>query len=360
MHDLNKAMFYKTSFDVRSVDEEGDALWSLICSLRLWATRKYPALPREASFWSALKQTHRAEEAGVRFRSELCLEGEGPSHWALAIEEVFAEPDKAPRHWTTEVTFAWTERRAGHAAIALSYGDRPGFLGPCQPRPSCTTPGFIRAILENDRLACTSSGRAVSLDPRELRVGDFKAFWELVADEARETPVIYVSPRFDGDEARFAVAPQRIAASLGPSAFVFFSQDRAFVQEMGALIPDLALRCDGGTVRVYATRPRMADGRDRARHRFFLTRDIEAMGEDDFVLLLRRALAQDVHFYEDMMRADAVKRRRGPRAGGGAAGVSDPAAFAERRGGRLAGRGKAESRWGFGRRAPVGVPWPHG
>lgn len=311
MHDLNKAMFYKTSFDVRSVDEEGDALWSLICSLRLWATRKYPALPREASFWSALKQTHRAEEAGVRFRSELCLEGEGPSHWALAIEEVFAEPDKAPRHWTTEVTFAWTERRAGHAAIALSYGDRPGFLGPCQPRPSCTTPGFIRTILENDRLACTSSGRAVSLDPRELRVGDFKAFWELVSDEARETPVIYVSPRFDGDEARFAVAPQRIAASLGPSAFVFFSQDRAFVQEMGALIPDLALRCDGGTVRVYATRPRMADGRDRARHRFFLARDIEAMGEDDFVLLLRRALAQDVHFYEDMMRADAVKRRRG-------------------------------------------------
>ena len=66
MHDLNKTMFYKTSFDVRSVDEEGDALWSLICSLRLWATRKYPALPREASFWSALKQTHRAEEAGVK------------------------------------------------------------------------------------------------------------------------------------------------------------------------------------------------------------------------------------------------------------------------------------------------------
>lgn len=35
MHDLNKTMFYKTSLDVRSVDEEGDALWSLIWSLRL-------------------------------------------------------------------------------------------------------------------------------------------------------------------------------------------------------------------------------------------------------------------------------------------------------------------------------------
>ena len=42
MHDLNKTMFYKTSFDIRTTDEGDDALWSLLCSLRTWATRKYP------------------------------------------------------------------------------------------------------------------------------------------------------------------------------------------------------------------------------------------------------------------------------------------------------------------------------
>ena len=29
MHDLNKTMFYKTSFDIRTTDEGDDALWSL-------------------------------------------------------------------------------------------------------------------------------------------------------------------------------------------------------------------------------------------------------------------------------------------------------------------------------------------
>lgn len=218
----------------------------------------------------------------------------------------------APRSWTTEVSFAWEEKRAGRVAIALSYGDRPGFLGPCQPQPSCSTPGFIRTILGNERLSCTASGRPVSLEPVELRVGEFRSFWELVADGRREVPVVYVSPGLEeGREAAFlAVDPGLVAESLGPSAFVFYARDEAFSQEMRECIPDLAFRCDGGAVRVYAARPRMEDSRDQGRHRFFLPRAIEEMGEAAFVGMLRRALAQDVHFYEDMMRTDAVRRRR--------------------------------------------------
>ena len=105
MHDLNKTMFYKTAFDIRTTDEGDDALWSLLCSLRAWATRKYPALPREAAFWSALKRTDRVpfqEGCPVRFRSELCL-ADGGNHWALTIEEIAEEPGAAPRHWTTEI-----------------------------------------------------------------------------------------------------------------------------------------------------------------------------------------------------------------------------------------------------------------
>ncbi len=314
MHDLNKTMFYKTAFDIRTTDEGDDALWSLLCSLRAWATRKYPALPREAAFWSALKRTGRVpfqEDCPVRFRSELCLE-DGGNHWALTIEEIAEMPGAAPRHWTTEVSFAWSAADAGAVAIVLSYGDTPGFLGPCQPEPALTLPGFIRTMLENDRLACTASGRPLSLGPTELSVGQFRDLWGFIADGERETPLVYISPRFEpgSDEASFAVDPERVAAALGPSAFVCYSQDPAFTQEMRECIPDLAFRCCHGTVRVYASRPRVEETGDAGRHRFFPARDIEAMGEEAFVGILRRALAQDVHFYETMLRADGVKRRR--------------------------------------------------
>ena len=314
MHDLNKTMFHKTSFDIRTTDEGDDALWSLLCSLRAWATRKYPALPREAAFWSVLKRTGRVpfqEGCPVRFRSELCLE-DGGNHWALTIEEIAEEPGAAPRHWTTEISFAWTAVDAGSVAVVLSYGDTPGFLGPCQPEPALTFPGFIRTILENDRLVSTASGRPLSLEPTLLHVGQFKDLWNFIADGERETPLVYISPRFEpgSDEPSFAVNPKRVAAALGPSAFVCYSQDGAFTQEMCACIPDLAFRCCHGTVRVYAGRPRVEESSDAGRHRFFPARDIEAMGEEAFIGILRRALAQDVHFYETMLRADGVKRRR--------------------------------------------------
>ena len=187
MHDLNKTMFYKTAFDIRTTDEGDDALWSLLCSLRAWATRKYPALPREATFWGALKRTDHVpfrDDCPVRFRSELCLE-DGGNHWALTIEEIAEMPEAAPRHWTTEVSFAWSAADAGAVAIALSYGDTPGFLGPCQPEPALTLPGFIRTMLENDRLVCTASGRPLSLGPTELSVGQLQELWHFIADGER-------------------------------------------------------------------------------------------------------------------------------------------------------------------------------
>ncbi len=84
-------------------------------------------------------------------------------------------------------------------------------------------------MLENDRLACTASGRPPFLGPTLLHVGQFKDLWNLIADGERETHLVYISPRFEpgSDEASFAVDPERVAAALGPSAFypLFASHD---------------------------------------------------------------------------------------------------------------------------------------
>ena len=40
MHDLSLTLFYKTSIDIESIDKNDDALWSLVCDIRRWMTRK--------------------------------------------------------------------------------------------------------------------------------------------------------------------------------------------------------------------------------------------------------------------------------------------------------------------------------
>lgn len=314
MHDLNKVMFYKTSFEIRTKNESGDALWELVCILRRWATGKYPNLPATPQFWSKLKRTHRvpcSQDARISFASELCLEEGGVNYWAIAIEEIAEVEGYAPRIWATDVSFSWEASNAGKVSVVLSYGDRPGFLGRCQAQPSHTIPRFIRMIQKSSRIDCTSSGRPVPLGAIELKVGDFKEFWDFVSDEKRDVPIVYVSPRFDGsNNSIFAVEPESIVRSLGPSAFVYFSADEMFCREMRECLPSLAYGCSNGKVRVYASRPNMKGGQDQGRHRFFSADEIEKMGAEEFVAMLRRALAQDVHFYEKMMRPDAVKQKR--------------------------------------------------
>lgn len=315
MHDLNKTMFYKTSFEIKTKNDSGDALWELVCILKRWATDKYPSLPSNPQFWSKLKRTHRVpytQDTRIRFASELCLVEDGINNWAISIEETEEAEGYAPRIWATDVSYSWEVSDAGKVSVVLSYGDRPGFLGRCQAQPSHTIPRFIRMIQKSSRIDCTSSGKPVPLGPIELKVGDFKEFWGFVSDEKRDVPIVYVSPRFGGNiNSTFAVEPEAIVRSLGPSAFVYFSGDEMFCKEMHECLPSLAFGCSNGKIRVYAPRPDMKSDHDQGRHRFFSADEIEKMGAEEFVAMLRRALAQDVHFYEKMMRPDAVRRKRG-------------------------------------------------
>ncbi len=40
MHDLNLTLFYKTSFQIRSIEPNGDVLWCLICEIKNWMSKK--------------------------------------------------------------------------------------------------------------------------------------------------------------------------------------------------------------------------------------------------------------------------------------------------------------------------------
>ena len=60
---------------------------------------------------------------------------------------------------------------------------------------------------------------------------------------------------------------------------------------MDAGLPNLDLRCDGGTVRVYAPLPRFERPEDARRHRFFSFARAQELGEEQLLAILHRALA---------------------------------------------------------------------
>lgn len=92
-------------------------------------------------FFKSRKRCFLGDRNGkVRFDSSAYWLHGGGALWACVIEEAMSEPGFAPRHWITEVGSSSEDRSAGRVSIILSYGDRPGFLGPVQPQPSAFIP----------------------------------------------------------------------------------------------------------------------------------------------------------------------------------------------------------------------------
>lgn len=331
MHDLNKVLFYKTSFDVQLVAGD-DLLWPIIFEIKNWMTSKWndsvccgdascdgsqydgalsdaaPVLTADNQEWSALKRKGQIgstdDDASVVIESATFYDGVFGNKWACAISETIKVEGCAFREWRTEIGFTWLEQDRGTLSLILSYSDQPGFLGPLQPTPSETIPGIVLRLSDNNRIRCSVSGRSNFMEPTRLEVGDFVTFWSFVSDKNRNTPVVFVSPVVDDRTATLLVDPHAVSAALGPSAAVFFSESPAFMDEMNACLPRAELRCTNGAVRVYEPKKSLAE---HWKHRFFSPAAIEELGgAEALILLLRRALAQDVHFYENTVRLDDV------------------------------------------------------
>ncbi|WP_350455109.1 hypothetical protein [Slackia heliotrinireducens] len=317
MHDLNRNLFYKTSFDIESVKPGTDVLWQLMMSIRYWMVGKWnregEVVPEAKRQWGAFKSgavfTSLDEAKTVRFESAVFWDEPVGTQWACAITETIADPGYAHRQWTTEIGFTKTGECAGTVSLVLSYGDQPGFLGPRQQIPEESIPRIVRILNGNINLACSIDGRPLVFGAQALHVGDFPKFWEVVSNADRSVPVIYVSPRFVDGRPEFAVDPQAVARVLGTSALVYYTCDPDFCEEMEYGIPSHGLRCSNGMVRAYTLRPNFDDPEDAVRHRFFTTSDVQDMGAEVLLDLFRQVYAQDVNFYEQMVRIDDVRTK---------------------------------------------------
>ena len=309
MFDLNRTMFYKAEFDVEA-PEGKDALWKVVMQMRRWvvdkASRAGYRVPEDAAAWSGFKAGKgiKAQGADVELRSCLHID-DGVYTWAgQLVENVDLGDGTAPRQWVTEVGFRGRSRACGTVSLVLSYGDLPGFIGPLQPAPDASIPRLVQLVLDDGRLRCTVSGIDMKDNPRQVDADSAQAAFGLIACPERAVPIVLVVAGADG----YPVDPRELHGALGPNAIVLHAPDAASASALNALLAPYGMDCHAGAVRVYAVRPQLDRPAERLRHRFISAGSIREHGEERVCDLLRRALAQDVHFWQSMLRIDDVKR----------------------------------------------------
>lgn len=327
MRDLNKTLFFRTQFTVTCDDGENDILWQVVLKTRKWMCDKWQnrgyEIPRDYSYWTKLKFGGRLTSTDanetVSFKSTFFspeMYAEEPVEdirtltafeWACVITEAFEVPCRAPRDWTSEISYVQEKPGEGVLSVVISYADRPGYLGPVQDAPFFNVPRIVRWFLTDRNLVCKVGDTALSMQPFEVTEENLPEFWNMLSDPARELPVVYVSPRIDEEgNTTLLVEPKDLVWVLGPNALVAYAADTAVSRAMLDVVQSDSLRCTGGTVRVYAERPRFDEPGESNRHRFFSAHMIEEQGAETIVSYIGRALSQDVHYYHNILRRENV------------------------------------------------------
>lgn len=320
--DIGYKVFYKAAFDLTPIDTaHNDILWDIIQEIRSWLTIKYrkraDPLPKETRAWSDWKngKTIRSQSGQVILRSCLCIDGKN-RYWACQIKEPPAgDIGFAPREWMTEIGFCQTNPDIAQITLITAYLDRPGFIGPCQEDPEFNTPGIIHRLRHSNRLNLSVNGYIPTDTPLYFEPGQYYDFWKIVSNPLREIPVVYISPRTMSDKTEnVLVNPNKMARILDMNAIVCYANSVDFSREMTQLCPD-NYGCYSGSIRIYAGHIKIGEKGDSRRHRLITADSLIKMQEQsnsDSIIceILRRALVQDVHFYESLFTVEDCSRKR--------------------------------------------------
>ena len=313
MIELNNSIFYKVKFNIDALEENCDLIWKVIYHIKTWLLRKYnkktETISSRNTVWGRLKKgaTLRSFDRRTIFiETESFEEAPNMNFWACRISEQQApQAGYAPREWITEVGIKPIQKGRVEFSCVISYLDRPGFIGICENEPFPNVPNLIKYILQDEGCSCTLGDEKISIEPQLLRPGEWLPFWENVQRPERVLPYIFVSVK-DEEHSDFAtvsetIDPQQLAIAAGGNAKVFYAKDSSVLEEMDFYCPQ-EYKCYNGALRIYQPQMNLEDALDHRRHRYIGANLISELGQDKVIQMIRRALAQDVHFYESFFR----------------------------------------------------------
>lgn len=316
MIDLNSTTFYKVRFIISLQDPGKDLLWRLVCHIKNWQTNKWnkkvQMLSDDTKDWSNFKTGGTilsTDNRTVRMSSEVYYvskPAKNNTYWACQIIEApFSDNGFAPRRWVTEVGYEPVDEKAANFSCVISYSDRPGFIGECEPMPSPNIPGLIKRILDDRSVECYRGVDKISLTPQKIENGCWMGFWEQLKNEERSIPYIYISPKNNSlrEADCLCVNPNNIAKAVGGNALVFYATSKAVTDEMNYFTPK-EFACYNGMIRIYYPGVSTNDELDYTRHRYFHPDKIETIGESAVCQILRRAIAQDMTYSDKFFRIE--------------------------------------------------------
>ena len=317
MKDLQEVLFYKIKFTIEAKQKESDLLWDIVVQIKEWMTRKHNRytenLANDIHQWSALKNGGTIIGHGIKIFAEKCFV-ETPfsaNFWACKIIEYpKAEPDYAPRQWTTEIGIEPLDIGKVTFSCIISYSDRPGFVGECASIPDPSVPRIVTMIWGNPNFDCYNGIDKPSIEPRRIASGEWLPFWKKINDRNRTIPYIYISPKNYCDDGKpLLVNPNQVALATGGNSIIYYAEDVGVTDEMNYYCPN-EYKCYDGAIRIYYPNIDETQPKDAYRHRYLSAQFIAKVGEVGMTQILRRAIAQDVHFYDSFFRIEDCKAKR--------------------------------------------------
>lgn len=311
MIELNNSIFYKVKFNIQALNEEVDLIWKVVVNIKTWLLRKYTGkiISSQNAVWSRLKKggtLSSSDKKTLFIEAESFEESPEMVFWSCRVsEKQLPKSGYAPREWITEIGIRPIQKGCVEFSCVISYVDRPGFIGICEDEPFPNVPNLVKNILRDKECSCTIGCDEIAIVPHLLQPGDWLAFWEAVKSADRSIPYIFINAKenesVEADSALAAINPTQLAIAAGGNARVFYAKDLGIVGEMNFYCPE-EYRCHAGSMRIYQPNVNLADPLDHRRHRYISANNIATLGEDKIIHMIRRALAQDIHFYETFFR----------------------------------------------------------
>ncbi len=318
MIDLNNSIFYKVKFNVSAISDDTDLIQRIISHIKTWLLRKHnqkrERIPEDDSVWNRLVQgdvIESTDKGNVLIETD-SFQDEGLVFWACRISERGRHREGyAPREWITEIGIKPISHGEIEFSCVTSYRDRPGFIGQCEDEPQPNIPNIVKALLNDEECNCKLGCECVDVNPIALKPGDWNSFWENTLNEERQLPYIFVSLKSDGESGNkiHLVNPQELAIAAGGNAKVFYAESDGVIDEMNYYCQD-EYKCYGGAIRIYFPQIRLDDPLDSHRHRYINPNVISEIGPNHVIQMIRRALAQDVHFYETFFRIEECRKKK--------------------------------------------------
>lgn len=328
MTDLNSKVFYKIKMDIDFVDKNEDYLWRIVYHIKNWLTYKWEkqgvTIDKANVTWSNIKNGHKlwsedkttvfieSDNFTVLENNEELKSNIKELYWACKIvEKGKSEKDLCPRHWVTEIGYEQNENKEVTLSCVISYSDMPGYIGPVEREPSPTLPRLILNILNDNKMVCKYGQDELIAYPNQLKAGAYPNFLKLLKSEERELPYIYISPykNRENDKVETLINPFHLAKAVCGNAVVFYSNDMSFSEEMDYLSPK-NYTCNNGKIRVYFPHVNMDNSGEAHKNIILFPSNIKENGEDYIIKIFRRALVQNVNYYEKYFRLDGVHQKR--------------------------------------------------